>query len=231
MGSNDLDDMGCDRWREAISARADGEPPELDARLVDAHLARCQGCRAFDAQVRALTPPRIEVAPIIPDLSARVVREVAAADRARAWGLARILLAVVAIEVIVLSIPELVASRGDDLVAHDARHLGAFSVAYAVGLLVVVWRPARARAVLPVAGVLAGALTITAVVDIAQGRVPLVGEAVHLPEIISVLLVWLLAVPAPRRLDRFRKRRPPPAPGLRVVDDDLRSDAAPRRAV
>jgi len=33
----------------------------------------------------------------------------------------------------------------------------------------------------------------------ANGDVPLVGEAQHLPELLSVVLVWLLAVPAPRR--------------------------------
>ena len=48
---------------------------------------------------------------------------------------------------------------------------------------------------LPVAAVLAGALVITAVVDLVDGRVPLVGEAQHLPEVVSVVLVWLLAVP------------------------------------
>ena len=51
---------------------------------------------------------------------------------------------------------------------------------------------------LPVAAVLAGALVITAVVDLAQRRVPLVGEAAHLPEVVSVVLVWLLAVPSRR---------------------------------
>ena len=66
-----------------------------------------------------------------------------------------------------------------------------------VGLLVVVVRPARARAMLPVAAVLAGALAITALVDLARGEVPLMGETSHLPELISVLLLWLLAVPAP----------------------------------
>ena len=52
---------------------------------------------------------------------------------------------------------------------------------------------------LPVAAVLAGALVITAVVDLVDGRIPLVGEAQHLPELLSVVLVWLLAVPVPRR--------------------------------
>ncbi|MBU6315405.1 MAG: hypothetical protein KGR47_02750, partial [Acidobacteria bacterium] len=59
--------------------------------------------------------------------------------------------------------------------------------------------PARARTMLPVAAVLAGALLISAVIDLADGSIPLVGEATHLPELISVLLIWLLAVPSPKR--------------------------------
>ena len=130
----------------------------------------------------------------MPDLSQRVSRAVAAQDRARRPAV-RIVLAVVAIEIIALSLPALVLGDEADTSAHGARHLGAFTVAYGVGLLVVAARPARARTMLPVAGVLAGALLITALVDLANGRIPLVGEARHLPEIASVVLVWLLAVP------------------------------------
>ena len=73
------------------------------------------------------------------------------------------------------------------------------STSLAVGLLVVVARPARARTMLPVATVLAGALFITAVIDLVNGKVPLIDETSHLPELLSVVLIWLLAVPSPRR--------------------------------
>lgn len=122
----------------------------------------------------------------------------ALADRASRWSVARALLVIVAIEVIVASVPSLFASDTQPN-AHDARHLGAFTIAYGVSLLVVAARPARARTVLPVAAVLAGALLITATFDLARGAVPLTGETTHIPEVVSVVLVWLLAVPAPRR--------------------------------
>ena len=99
---------------------------------------------------------------------------------------------------------------------HEARHLGAFSIAYAVALLVVAVRPARARTVLPVAAVLAGALFVTAVVDLATGTVPFINETLHIPELLSVLLVWLLAVPSPRRPVRIDTAG---GAGLRAVDD------------
>ena len=131
----------------------------------------------------------------MPDLSERVTAAVAARDRARR-PIVRALLAVVAIEIIALSLPALVLGDEADTSDHGARHLGAFTVAYGVGLLVVATRPARARTMLPVAAVLAGALLITAFVDLANARIPLVGEARHLPEIVGVVLIWLLAAPA-----------------------------------
>jgi predicted anti-sigma-YlaC factor YlaD len=192
--------MDCDRWRDAISARLDGEDPGIDAALVDAHLERCAACRAFASSAAAARPAqRIGLAAEVPDLSRRVRKAVALADRAGRWSIVRALLFVVAVEIIAFSLPALVLGDEQGTGGHAARHLGAFTAAYGVGLLLVAARPARARTMLPVSVVLAGALVITAVVDLVDGRIPLVGEAQHLPELISVVLMWLLAVPAPRR--------------------------------
>lgn len=186
---------GCEDHRAAISARADGEDPGMDPAELDAHLASCASCRAF-AEQAAATRRRHAVgpAPEIPDLSRQVVRRSAAQDRSSVAWIVRWLLGLVAVEIVVLAAPDLFAS-GDG--AHSARHLGAFGLAYAVGLLVVVVRPARARTMFHVALVLAAAMLVTALVDIAQGRVPLVNEALHIPELLSVLFLWILARPLP----------------------------------
>jgi predicted anti-sigma-YlaC factor YlaD len=207
--------VSCSTWRDAISAEADGEDPGIEPRLVTAHLDRCADCRAFAASIegsrrRLLMAP----APSMPDLSRRISKLNAIADRASAWGVVRVLLVVVAVEVIVLSLPALLLGEGEAN-AHEARHLGAFTVAYGVALLVVAFRPARARTILPVAAVLAGALLITAVVDLVNGNVPLLEEATHLPELISVVLVWLLAA-APLRRDRHTQ--PTADAALRLVE-------------
>ena len=133
------------------------------------------------------------------DLPNKISKLNAAADRAAHWSILRIVLAVVAVQVIVFALPALVLGREQDVATHSARHLGAFGVSYGVALLVVVARPARARSILPVALVLAGAQVIAALVDLANGRIPLVGEARHVPQIISVFLIWFLAVPSTRR--------------------------------
>jgi predicted anti-sigma-YlaC factor YlaD len=211
----------CARWQEAISARLDGEDPGIDPALVDAHLARCWRCQAFaaDAALALVACPsqRTGAAAAVPDLSKRIRSAVAASDRAGHWGIVRALLVVVAVEIIAFSLPALILGDEQDTAAHAARHLGAFTAAYGVGLLVVAIRPARARTMLPVTVVLAGALLITAVVDLVNGRVPLVGEAQHLPELLSVVLVWLLAVPAPVPPIRVSALRQ--APGERGDDD------------
>jgi predicted anti-sigma-YlaC factor YlaD len=194
--------MTCERWRDAISARADGEALGVDERLLDAHLRRCQACRDAAAAAPLIAAPPPAMAPPA-DLPQRVVRGTALADRASTSAIVRGLLAVVAVEIIVVSVPALLGDR-EATSTHAARHLGAFAVAYGVGLLVVVVRPARARTMLPVAAVLAGALVITSAVDLAQRRIPLVDEAAHLPEVVSVVLVWLIAVPPRRLLDRHR---------------------------
>jgi predicted anti-sigma-YlaC factor YlaD len=209
----------CSEFQAAVSARADGEDPGVEPALIDRHLATCVACADFAAALHAWPrPPVIAEAPPMPDLSRRVAKLNAVADRAGRWSVVRGLLAVVAVEIVVLSAPALVLGRDGSVSTHAARHLGAFSVAYAVGLLVVVARPARARTMLPVALFLASALAVTAVVDIAEGRVPLLGEAAHLPEVVSVLLVWMLARPAPER----RSVRLTAPPSLRAVRRDPR---------
>ena len=193
-------EMTCDRWRDAISASLDGEELGVDERWLAAHLERCTECRSFAAAAgEAHRPQRVAEAGAMPDLSRRVRKLVALADRAGRWSVIRAVLAVVAIEILAFSLPALIFGDEEDTATHAARHLGAFTAAYGVGLLLVVARPARARTMLPVAAVLAGALVITALVDLFSGRVPLVNEVQHLPEVASVVLVWLLAIPAPRR--------------------------------
>jgi predicted anti-sigma-YlaC factor YlaD len=222
MPGSDWNDMDCSAWRDALSAMADGESAGIDERLVAAHVARCTGCQSFQAMLDS-TPSfaRIDVAADVPDMSKKISKLTAAADRAAHWSILRIVLAIVAVQVIAFALPALLLGEENGIATHSARHLGAFGVAYGVALLVVVARPARARSILPVAMVLAGAQILGAVVDLATGRIPLVGEARHLPQIISVFLIWFLAVPTGRR-DRT-KNKPGTRPRLEIVDGERRA--------
>ena len=89
--------------------------------------------------------------------------------------------------------------------------------------------------------------------DLAAGTVPLINEASHLPELFSVILVWLVAVPAPkcpartsgsaaaclrvagnddkpRCLRRWLRRRVKPPPLFRLRQHVGRYDRTRRRA-
>jgi predicted anti-sigma-YlaC factor YlaD len=201
---------------------ADGESADIDERLVAAHVARCPGCQAYREMIEASPNfSRIDVAAEMPDMSKSISKLNAAADRAAHWSILRIVLAVVAVQVIAFALPALLLGEENGIATHSARHLGAFGVAYGVALMVVVVRPARARSILPVAMVLAGAQVLGAIVDLATGRIPLVGEARHLPQIISVFLIWFLAVPTERR--RRTKPKPGDRPRLKLVDDERRA--------
>jgi predicted anti-sigma-YlaC factor YlaD len=217
--------MDCERWMTAISAQVDGEETGIDDRMLAAHLESCPACRSFRDGLQGLRRRTlVGEAPEMPDLSRRVAKLNAISERASRWGIVRVLLAVVAIEVLVISMPALLFGEGESASAHAARHLGAFAVAYAVTLLIVVIRPARARSIFPVTMVLAGALVVSAVIDTAQGRIPLLGEALHVPELISVLLVWLLARPTPVGHKTRRVAVPDQPFQPRVVDHADESD-------
>jgi anti-sigma factor RsiW len=45
----------CERSREWISLRLDGELSELAEKMLESHLARCAGCRAFESDAAAAT--------------------------------------------------------------------------------------------------------------------------------------------------------------------------------
>jgi predicted anti-sigma-YlaC factor YlaD len=211
--------MRCSEWRDAVSAMIDGEDPGIETALVDAHLDHCADCAAFRTFATGLRRARLHEATPMADLSPRVVKAARVADRRSAWGLARLLLAVCAAAIIAWSIPDLLG-HGQGGETHAARHLGAFTVAFGAALLVVVARPARARSMLPVAMVLGFTLIITATIDLIGGHAPLIGEATHIPELASVVLLWLLGSPARRLPLRGQSRRPIAGdpPNLRSVD-------------
>lgn len=66
--------MQCTPYREAVSARLDGESPGLPAGELDAHLGACPGCAAWARQAELVTRrARLAPAPAVPDLTATVL--------------------------------------------------------------------------------------------------------------------------------------------------------------
>ena len=196
--------MRCADFQEALGAIVDGEDPGISPEFVERHVDECTECSAYREFTHRLRRVQIAEASPAVDLAPAVVKAHRVSNGLSRWTYARVVLAVCSLEVIVFSIRDLFAASGTE--GHTLRHLGAFSIAFGAALVVVVVRPARARMMLPVAVVLALALLVTAIVDMVAGRVPLLTEARHIPELLSVLLLWLMAVPArrPTRENRLR---------------------------
>lgn len=198
-GSDDHSPMDCERWRDAISATADGEDAGVGRDALAAHLRECGGCREFGADCRQRPAARLVVADSRPDLADRIARQVQRADRASVHVVVRSGLIAVATIIAVRALPALFDGDDGTVVtdmhgpSHVARHFGAFSVAFAVGLAVVAFRPARARTMLPVTFMVAVGLAVTALADASEGRVTMLTETRHLPELAALLLVWWIA--------------------------------------
>jgi predicted anti-sigma-YlaC factor YlaD len=181
--------MRCDQSRDLLSARLDGEATSDELALLDRHLARCPGCRDFAGRLALVDrATRLGPAEPVPDLTAAILAAHAPNPRREA---ARWSLVVVATAQLLLALPSLLVSDGASV--HTTRELGSWSAALAVGLLVAAWQPARARGMLPLGLVLAGVLTLGALIDVAAGTTAGAGESIHLLEIAGIALLWLLA--------------------------------------
>jgi predicted anti-sigma-YlaC factor YlaD len=203
--------MRCDLAREALSTRLDGELGQLEDAALDHHLDTCAGCqqhaRALAALHRSL---RVREAEPVPDLTTRIMtmtadqlpspnRRRSAAGGPVEW--ARYALFTVAFTQLVMALPML-AGEHSGIALHHMRELGSFSIALAVGLLVVAWQPQRASGLLPMATVLVAGLALTAAADIVSGRSSGFGESPHLLEVVGVVLLWHLARTNPTQPSR-----------------------------
>jgi predicted anti-sigma-YlaC factor YlaD len=209
--------MTCAQYRDALSARADGQLPASESETLNQHLVGCPACRwwavAVDAVARwsALATPEPA-----PDLSQSILgalddqaqrcRSVAGrlADqtstpsvshgRRVAWlesplGVSRMGLVLVGLIQLCYAIPGL---AGDDAGApvHIAREQGSWGLALAFALLVAAWRPRLVDGLLPFVAALAVGLATTAALDIAAGNTSSIREVSHIAAIIGLGLLW-----------------------------------------
>lgn len=204
--------MRCPDCREALSARLDHEalPPGLDEATVDAHLEACPACTAWAAEATHLhRAVRVRPAQVVPDRTEAILARVPVAARPRPVREAvRYALLAIGLTQLVLAVPALFLAQDAEAPVHVAREMGAFELALAVGLLSAAWRPRLATGLLPFAGALAGAIVVTAGVDVAQGAAVAFTEAHHILDLAGVALLWLL----PARPGQALRGGPAPAP-------------------
>lgn len=178
--------MRCRDCREALSARLDGESEGAAAIDTDDHLVRCSRCQRFLEQAEALNRrARVRAAEPIPDLRSQILGP---SVRGRSSEGTRCALFAVALTALILATPSLLGTG-----PHASRDLAAFEVALGLSLLFASWRPERAPGLLPMGAPLVGAVVLSSVVDIGNGRVPAATEAGHVLELVGILLLWRLA--------------------------------------
>jgi predicted anti-sigma-YlaC factor YlaD len=197
--------MRCTRYREAISARIDGEDPGLPTEELDAHLAECPDCRSWASAAAsptlgALASPGDTVA-LDSAVLAQLVRPAAPAGPVHRGLIStfewRVVLAVIGLAQVVLAWPGVFLDDGHASI-HLAHELTAWDMGLAAGFLLVAWRPARAWGMLPLVAVLVAAMVVTSGADLAAGHALLGREAVHALALAGLGCLWALARRAPR---------------------------------
>src|SRR3954454_18832676 len=201
--------MPCSPYREAISARLDGEALGVPSRELDQHLAACADCTAWTAAATLVTRrARLAAAPPVPDLTATVLgalpRElpgVAAAARARLvdTGL-RLALLVVGAAQAGLAWPALTSGHAAmSAPMHMTHETGAWNLGIAAAFLAVAAAPRLAAGTLPFLGTFTVLLVPVTIADLAAGRVTADRATVHLLLLAGLPLVSAVAWRARRR--------------------------------
>jgi len=169
--------VGCERYREALSARLDGEDLPLEAAELDAHLAGCGGCRQWADEAAAVTRlARVQVINRQPRVDLAAARK----RRPRLSRALRVLLGAFGAAQFALGILQAAGSDGahdhsDSPLAVNPGHLfhesAAWNVAIGAGFAWIALRRGRPGGALPMLTAFVALLGMLSVNDIAGGRV------------------------------------------------------------
>lgn len=196
--------MRCDHARELLSARLDGELSPIDDQSLDTHVAGCSGCAGHVRRLETVhARMRVRPAEAVPDLTEPILATALASRRSpaqRRWrwrwlaeiGMAQVAVAAAAVTQLLVALPLFFVSDGA-AAAHASRELGAFSVAFGIGLLVVVWQPRRASGLLPMAGALVATMLLAGVADLVSGAAAPAEELLHVSELVGLAGLWAMA--------------------------------------
>src|SRR4029079_9290340 len=168
--------VGCDQYREALSAELDGEPHGVPEDALSGHLSGCSGCREwFGRAARVTRVVRLAPARPIPDLAPGVLAALPASSpgRRRLFAGARAALVVVAFLQALLAWSGALTGQDDMATGHVAHEVGAWNLALAVAFLMVATRPRAADALIAPVGVFVAVLAVVAASDAAAGDLAL----------------------------------------------------------
>lgn len=197
-------DVRCDRFREAASARLDGEPLGTSAAGLDHHLAACPDCARWLADATRLTRQARVGTVRVPDLADRILAGAVLPTRRvlRRRMLLRLGLALVAAIQLIIAVPAIRGvGVGMTMTEHAAHEAASWNIAIGVAFAAAALRPRRAAGLVPLLGTFIVVLAVFCVHDVAAGAVGIERVLTHVAALVGLLLV--LAV------DRAERALPP----------------------
>jgi predicted anti-sigma-YlaC factor YlaD len=191
--------VACEPFRDALSARLDGEDPGMAPARLEEHLAGCAACRAWhEAAAEVTRRARLVPAPQVPDVTAAVLAALPAARPVRrpvTDVVLRLALLVVGAGQLAVALPAL--TRGAEAAMAASPHLthetAAWNLGLAVCFLAVAARPRLAAGSLPFLLSFTAVLAWVTVGDLSAGHVHAERAGVHVLLAVGVVLVSLLA--------------------------------------
>ncbi|GAA2578742.1 zf-HC2 domain-containing protein [Dactylosporangium fulvum] len=225
--------MECERYREALSARLDGEDEPIEPGLVDAHLAGCAACRQWERDAQAVTR-LVRLQPVVatPLPAERLLAGFTASqqkqdqqdqqqnrNRRQLVQVLRVLLGVFGAAQFVLGIAQ-AATAATTTHVHDAGHVfhesAAWNVAIGAGFAWIATRRATPAGALPMLTAFVALLALLSTNDLLAGRVETSRIVSHAFVLAGYVIVLALSrpgldpgrPPAGRQGPPWRWRRP-----------------------
>ncbi len=205
--------MPCHSFREAISARLDGEPLGMPAGELERHLDTCPACAGWSEDAARITRrSRLAAAPAVPDLTGAVLaalpRELPGAAAAARRQLLdtglRLALLAVGVAQAGIAWPVIVSGAGAmSAPTHMTHETGAWNLALAAAFLAVAAAPRLAAGALPFLLTFTALLVPVTLADLAAGHVHADRALIHL-----LLVAGVVLVSAGAFRNRTRRRRP-----------------------
>jgi predicted anti-sigma-YlaC factor YlaD len=253
---NDYRSVGCEQYREALSARLDGEAEPVPAGDTDAHLRRCRPCRVWQRDATAVTRAvRVQPAHVIaPVDTAALWRRARPSRRPRLRNALRLGLGMLGAAQFLLGMAQVARNAAAEHVhavagaGATAGHLwhesAAWNVAVGAGFAWSAWGRTRPTGAVPILSAFVALLALLSANDVLAGQVQQVRLASHGLVLAGYLLVLALCHPRldpgtpPRhglrpRWHRIDDQRPagPAAPGprLRLIQGEAKAHAARTR--
>ncbi|MET8229790.1 zf-HC2 domain-containing protein [Micromonospora sp. NPDC005298] len=235
--------MGCEQWREVLSAQLDGEETAAERTAAQGHLDGCAECRAwFSAAASVTRRVRTRLVTDVPDRTAAILAATAAAPPARrSWWRPRLprrgplvaglraALGLLGAVQLVLGLAQVGRGATADHLHPTGQHLwhesAAWNVAVGAGFLFVAVRRSPPAGLLPMLSAFVGTLLLLSVNDLATGSVG--GERLvsHGFLVVGYLITVLLSRPGLRPGGPSPQRQPAPSRwrfGADEVDRPLR---------